>query len=63
MTEIEEATKAILERTRPTRRIWSVRDRGHAHVALGRKRVTTRWDLDHRKKRNQSTIRRERVQR
>ena len=32
-------------------------------VALGKKRVTTRWRTDHRKGRNQSTIRRKRIAR
>ena len=55
--EAEEATKAKLKE--PDRLAeFEVCETVDLHVAPGKMRVTTRWGLDRRKGRNQSTIRR-----
>ena len=56
-----EATKAKLEELDRLAE-FGVCETVDLPVALGQKRVTTRWDLDRRKRRNQSTIPRDRVQ-
>ena len=59
--ETEEATKAKLKELDRLAE-FGVYEIVDMHTALGKKRATTHWDLDHWQVRNQSTTRTKRVQ-